>query len=103
MVSNLRKFLKVAQGKHGPSLQPEVLNRELKASKQRTRRAIFQSLNRLASLGLNNFTNPIFENYAPKFFDFAIVQERVREIKKGKSQPSSQTELMQKVYSGSIF
>ncbi|MFF2450029.1 response regulator [Neobacillus sp. NPDC058068] len=91
-------FLKVAQGKHKSSPQPEELNRDIKASKQRTRRAIYQSLNCLASLGLNDFTNPLFENYAPKFFDFAIVQERMREIKKGKSLPTSQIRINTKKF-----
>ncbi|WP_066065178.1 response regulator [Neobacillus soli] len=91
-------FLKVVQGKHESSPQPEELNRDIKASKQRTRRAIYQSLNRLASLGLNDFTNPIFENYAPNFFDFAIVQERMREIKKGKSLPTSQIRINTKKF-----
>ena len=35
-----------------------------KASEQRVRRAIYQSLNHLASLGLTDFSNPKFESYA---------------------------------------
>ncbi|MDR4190964.1 transcriptional regulator, partial [Bacillus pseudomycoides] len=53
-----------------------------KASEQRVRRAIYQSLNHLASLGLTDFSNPKFESYAPKFFDFTVVRKRMTEMTK---------------------
>lgn len=83
-------FFKLAKGKQGISSLQGELNREIRASEQRTRRAIYQSLNHLASLGLTDFANPTFENYAPKFFDFTLVRERMHEIKNRKSLSSSQ-------------
>ncbi|HDR7444820.1 response regulator [Bacillus toyonensis] len=58
------------------------IDKEKKASEQRVRRAIYQSLNHLASLGLTDFSNPKFESYAPKFFDFTIVRKRMTEMTK---------------------
>lgn len=60
------------------------IDKERKASEQRVRRAIYQSLNHLASLGLTDFSNPKFESYAPKFFDFTVVRKRMTEMKKKK-------------------
>ena len=73
-------YLKVIQDKKELSSQ-QVLNREIKAAEQRIRRAIYHSLTHFASLGLEDFMNPTFEKYAPKFFDFDIVQKRMEEIK----------------------
>ncbi|MBJ3790643.1 response regulator, partial [Bacillus sp. OA1] len=58
------------------------IDKEKKASEQRVRRAIYQSLNHLASLGLTDFSNPKFESYAPKFFDFTVVRKRMTEMTK---------------------
>ena len=55
----------------------------MKAAEQRVRRAIYQSLNHLTSLGMVDFFNPKFENYASKFFDFSMVHQRMRDIEKG--------------------
>ena len=43
------------------------IEKERKASEQRVRRAIYQSLNHLASLGLTDFSNPKFESYVRSF------------------------------------
>lgn len=91
-------FLKVAQEKKGLSSQPEKLNREVKASEQRIRRAIYHSLTHFASLGLNDFMDPTFEKYASKFFDFEIVQKRIYEIKNERSLSSSQIRINTKKF-----
>lgn len=81
-------FLAVCRKKQGVSSEPD-LKREIKAAEQRVRRAIYQSLNHLSALGLTDFANPIFEHYAPKFFDFTLVRKRMAEIKNGQTTPSS--------------
>ncbi|ONK24317.1 response regulator [Siminovitchia sp. FSL H7-0308] len=81
-------FLAVCRKKQGVSSEPD-LKREIKAAEQRVRRAIYQSLNHLSALGLTDFANPIFEHYAPKFFDFTLVRKRMAEIKNGQTIPSS--------------
>ncbi|WP_373604988.1 response regulator [Bacillus sp. AFS017336] len=59
----------------------EEVERERKSSEQRVRRAIYQSLNHMASIGLTDYANPKFENYASKFFDFETVRQRMSELK----------------------
>lgn len=59
----------------------EDLQKEIKSSEQRVRRAIHQSLNHIASLGLSDYSNPIFEQYASKFFDFSQVRFKMNEIR----------------------
>lgn len=81
-------FLAVCRKKQGVSSEPD-LKREIKAAEQRVRRAIYQSLNHLSALGLIDFANPIFEHYAPKFFDFTLVRKRMAEIKNGQTTPPS--------------
>jgi two-component system, response regulator YcbB len=57
------------------------LQKEIKSSEQRVRRAIHQSLSHIASLGLSNYSNPIFEQYASKFFDFTQVRFKMSELR----------------------
>lgn len=82
-------FFELVREKQGLSSLQVELNREIRASEQRIRRAIYQSLNHLASLGLNDFANPTFESYASKFFNFTLIQERMHEIKNKKPLSSS--------------
>jgi len=56
------------------------IKKEAKASEQRVRRAVHQALNNLASLGLTDFSNPIFENYSSTFFDFTQVRMKMLEL-----------------------
>lgn len=82
-------FAKIAQNRLGHSASIITLNREIKASQQRVRRAIFQSLTHLASLGLTDFSNPIFDRYASTFFDFTTVRKRMTELNQGSSSSTS--------------
>lgn len=84
-----RLFIKTAERKldHGAT-DVEVM-REVKAAEQRIRRAIHHSLNHFASLGLTDFSNPKFEHYASKFFDFTDVSQRMKEMQKTSSSAGS--------------
>lgn len=73
-------FLNVAIGKLGESANTTELKKEMKASEQRIRRAIFQALNHLVSLGLIDYANSKFENYAVKFFDFTLIRKKMLEL-----------------------
>lgn len=55
---------------HEPNIQ-----KECKAIEQRLRRTVFQALINLASMGIIDYANPKFEDYAAKFFDFAEVRK----------------------------
>lgn len=58
----------------------EDVQREVKAMEQRIRRTVARALQNLASLGLEDYGNPKFEMYASKYFDFADVRQKMREI-----------------------
>ncbi len=75
-------FELIAVRKLGEGTSQEILKKEIKASEQRVRRVIYQALNHLASLGLTDYSNAKFENYAPKFFDFTEVRKKMIEIEK---------------------
>ncbi len=67
-------FNNVAMKKLGLS-DPNDIKKETKALEQRVRRAIFQGLHHLSSIGVTDYTNPKFEEYAPKFYDFVEVRK----------------------------
>ncbi|HJV45597.1 MAG TPA: response regulator [Bacillota bacterium] len=73
-------FLNIALKKCGESLESTEVKKEMKAAEQRIRRAICQALNHLASLGLTDYANPKFENYAAKFFDFTEIRKKMLEL-----------------------
>lgn len=73
-------FINLAKKKNSISGNEDDIKKEIKASEQRIRRAIFQSLNHLASLGLTDYSNPKFEEYASKYFHFAEVRKKMMEI-----------------------
>jgi two-component system response regulator YcbB len=69
-------FNSVATKKLGaPSPDLNDIKKESKALEQRVRRALFQGLIHLASIGVTDYTNPKFEEYAPKFFDFTEIRK----------------------------
>ncbi|MCH5584835.1 response regulator [Shimazuella sp. AN120528] len=82
-------FFHVAKQKLGDASSDQDIKKEVKASEQRVRRAIYQSLKHIASLGLTDFSNWTFENYASKFFDFASVREMMTAEQKGQTLSNS--------------
>ncbi|MGD7060455.1 response regulator [Bacillus altitudinis] len=82
-------FIKTAERKLGRGAMDVEVMREVKAAEQRIRRAIHHSLNHFASLGLTDFSNPKFEQYASKFFDFTDVSQRMKEMQKTSSPAGS--------------
>ena len=59
--------------------------KEIKSSQQRVRRTIAKALNYIASLGLVDYSNSKFDEYAANFFDFSEVRKKMLEIKDNKS------------------
>ncbi|MCY1119724.1 response regulator [Bacillus safensis] len=82
-------FIKTAERKLDHDATDVEVMREVKAAEQRIRRAIHHSLNHFASLGLTDFSNPKFEHYASKFFDFTDVSQRMKEMQKTSSPAGS--------------
>ncbi|CAG9611925.1 Protein-glutamate methylesterase/protein-glutamine glutaminase [Bacillus rhizoplanae] len=91
-------FQHITVKKLGETASEAEVDKERKASEQRVRRAIYQSLNHLASLGLTDFSNPKFESYAPKFFDFTIVRKRMSELTKDELASSGHTRINTKKF-----
>jgi two-component system response regulator YcbB len=91
-------FLNIAKQKLGASLTEKELKKEIKASEQRVRRAIYQSLNHLASLGLTDFSNLKFESYASKFFDFTCVRQKMADLKHHSKPSTSPTRINTKKF-----
>lgn len=67
-------FSNISRDKIGGADEPDI-QKECKALEQRLRRTIFQALVNLASMGVIDYANPKFEEYAAKFFDFAEVRK----------------------------
>lgn len=56
------------------------LSQDPRAIEKRLRRLITQAQENLASLGLEDYHNPVFEHYASRLFDFAEVRKKMREL-----------------------
>ncbi|OQP00457.1 response regulator [Geobacillus sp. 44B] len=59
------------------------ITKEVRALEQRIRRLVLQAFTHLASLGLTDYTNPTFEYFAPRLFDFAEIRKRMKELENG--------------------
>lgn len=91
-------FIDVAMKKLGPLCASMDLNKEIKASEQRIRRAIYQALNHLASLGLTDYSNPKFEEYAAIFFDFTEIRKKMLELQNRSNSSTSSVHINTKKF-----
>lgn len=55
-------------------LSSSEIIKESKAIEQRIRRTLVIAMNNLATLGVVDYTNPEFEYYAPRYFEFAEIR-----------------------------
>ena len=95
-------FLQVAANKLGTE-DSSLVQKEMKAAEQRVRRAIYQALTHLASLGLTDYAHPKFESYATMFFDFTEVRKRMRELESQKRTGLSATKINTKKFMGVLY
>lgn len=63
------------------------INKESKAIEQRIRRTILVAINHLASLGAVDYTTREFEYYAPRYFDFQEIRNRMKQIQEDCHEP----------------
>lgn len=91
-------YQSVAVKKLGEAASSAALQKEVKAAEQRIRRAISQALSHLASLGLTDYANPVFENYASKFFDFTEVRKKMLELENQTDASSSAAKINPKKF-----
>lgn len=82
-------FHNVAQIQISKQQNGGSINKEARASEQRVRRTIHQALENLASLGLTDYSNPTFEYYSAKLFDFSLIRLKMLELE-GKKYDHSQ-------------
>jgi two-component system, response regulator YcbB len=82
-VPSLKELYEAAAKK----MDAKNVEKESKAIEQRIRRTIISAVNNLASLGSIDFTNPEFEYYAPRFFDFAEIRIRMKQIQENDDTP----------------
>ncbi|MED1782729.1 response regulator [Brevibacillus fortis] len=90
-------FLAIAARKLGKGVTV-LIQKETKAAEQRVRRAIYQALTHLASLGLTDYSNPKFESYATTFFDFTEVRKRMLELENQMEMTISSTRINTKKF-----
>ncbi|MBY0223667.1 response regulator [Sporosarcina aquimarina] len=65
---------------HKMGVQAKEIPKESKAMEQRIRRSILTAIDHLASLGAVDYTISEFEYYAPRFFDFQEITQRMKQI-----------------------
>ncbi|MCM3217278.1 response regulator [Niallia taxi] len=78
----LKELYEKLAGRSGASLTE--VKKETKAIEQRIRRTILTAINNLASLGAIDYTNPEFEYYAPRYFDFQEIRTHMIHIQEGR-------------------
>ncbi|WP_153723142.1 response regulator [Sporosarcina cascadiensis] len=74
----LKELYEMALQKTG--VEPKNIAKESKAMEQRIRRSIQTAMEHLASLGAIDYTIEEFEYYAPRFFDFQEITQRMKQI-----------------------
>ncbi|KJE26463.1 response regulator [Geobacillus kaustophilus] len=63
--------------------EEQLVQKEIRAMEQRIRRMVLQAFTHLSSLGLADYTNPTFEHFAPRLFDFEEIRLRMQELEAG--------------------
>jgi two-component system response regulator YcbB len=92
-----------AQKKLGEEAAEAEVQKEMKASEQRVRRAIYQALNYIASLGLTDYSNPKFEAYSSTFFDFSEVRKKMLELEDKSDRSTNQSRINMKKFIQSLY
>lgn len=80
----LREIYRAVAGSGG-TREPADPEKEIKAIEQRLRRALTVGIGHLASLGLTDYGHPKFEYYAPLYFDFAEVRQKMKDLEHGRA------------------
>jgi two-component system, response regulator YcbB len=75
-------YMQILRQMHGNE-DENSLKKEMRAMEQRIRRMVFQAFTHLSSLGLTDYTNPTFEHFAPRLFDFEEIRLRMQELEAG--------------------
>lgn len=82
---HLKELYQVVQEKY---LREEDKKSDVRAIEQRVRRAIKHAMDHIAGLGIEDYNNPTFEHYGPKFFDFNELRLKMKELEQQQSAPT---------------
>lgn len=96
-------FAGIAAEKLGDQAKEADIQKEMKASEQRVRRALYQALIHIASLGLTDYMNPKFEAYSSTFFDFSEVRKKMLELDDKSEKASNQSRINMKRFIQALF
>ncbi|MBG9811159.1 response regulator [Priestia endophytica] len=96
-------FAGIAAEKLGEQAKEAEIQKEMKASEQRVRRALHQALIHIASLGLTDYTNPKFEAYSSTFFNFSEVRKKMLELEDKNEKTSNQSRINMKKFIQTMF
>jgi two-component system, response regulator YcbB len=96
---HLKDLYQAVQRKY---LREEDKETDVRAIEQRVRRAIKHAMDNIASLGLEDYTNPYFEHYGPRYFDFGEIRQKMKELKQGRDIPT-QTRVNIKQFINALF
>ena len=77
--------------------------REAKAMEQRLRRTIFQGHINVASMGVLDYTNPKFEDYAPLYFEYNDIRNTMRLLENEEKPTTSQVHINMKKFIHAIY
>lgn len=61
---------------------------DIRTIEQRVRRAVRQAMEHISALGLEDYTNPLFERYGARFFDFGELRQKMKELKEETEAPT---------------
>ncbi|MFV0636702.1 response regulator [Mitsuokella sp.] len=81
----------------------ENIQKEAKTIEQRLRRAVFQAMVSTASMGVVDYTNPKFEEYAPFYFDYAEVCSIMRTIQQNEKPQISKVHINTKKFIQALY
>ena len=81
----------------------ENIQKEAKTIEQRLRRAVFQAMVSTASMGVVDYTNPKFEEYAPFYFDYAEVCSIMRTIQQNEQPQISKVHINTKKFIQALY
>jgi two-component system, response regulator YcbB len=82
---HLKELYQAIQDKY---LLEEDKQTDARAIEQRVRRAIKHAMDHMAALGIEDYNNPHFERYGPKFFDFNELRLKMKELEHPPETPS---------------
>jgi len=82
---HLKDLYQAVQEKY---LREEDKITDVRAIEQRVRRAIKHAIDHIAALGIEDYNNPIFERYGPKYFDFGELRLKMKEIEQEQETPT---------------